>query len=248
MTPAISTVISYCSLDARFLEKCIQQAGAFSKEVVVVSADHRFNGDPEDSTLLNDVKARYPLVRFIELAWSDIETSRYWHNAMRWAGKEAVSTPWVMFLDADEIPEGERMRAFLAQQPMDQDAYIFSCYWYFREATFQAKKTEHCGLLIRRDLLDEEMVYSEHERWECKQHPNLKIADMVTDHGKSLIHHYSWVRTKEEMLKKVASWGHRHDRDWVADIEKEFSGPFTGRDFVHRYKYRKVINRFDIVL
>lgn len=248
MPNAISTVISYCSLDARFLEKCIQQAGAFSKEVVVVSADHRFNGSPEDTSALSEIRGRYPLVRFIELKWSDHSNSRYWHNAMRWAGKEAASTPWVMFLDADEIPEGERMRAFLEKQTMVQDAYVFSCYWYFRDATLQAKKTEFCGLLIRKDLLTESMVFSEHERWECKQHPQLKIADMVTDQGKSLIHHYSWVRTKAEMLQKVASWGHRHDRDWVADIEKEFSGPFTGRDFVHRYKYRTVINRFDIVL
>lgn len=248
MTNAITTVISYCSLDARFLEKCILQAGAFSKEVIVVSADHRFNGTPEDRQLLDELQIRYPLVRFIELEWTPHDNARYWHNMMRWVGKEAASTPWIMFLDADEIPEGERMRAYLAAQPMDQDAYIFSCYWYFRDATLQATKTEHCGLLIRCDLLTESMVFSDQERWECKLHPELKITDMVTDKGRSLIHHYSWVRTKAEMLQKVASWGHKHDRDWVADIEAEFSGPFKGRDFVHRYKYRRVINRFDIAL
>lgn len=122
MLPDISTVISYCSLDERFLEKCILQAGAFSKEVIVVSADHRFNGVPEDRRILDELQSRYPLVRFIELKWTPHDDARYWHNAMRWAGKEAASTPWIMFLDADEIPEGERMRAFLAQQPMDQDA------------------------------------------------------------------------------------------------------------------------------
>lgn len=57
---------------------------------------------------------------------------------------------------------------------------------------------------------------------------------------KPLAHHYSWVRTKGEMLKKVETFGHKSDRDWVALVEKEFSHEFSGKDFVSGYEYETV--------
>jgi hypothetical protein len=61
-----------------------------------------------------------------------------------------------------------------------------------------------------------------------------------------MFHHYSWVRTRDEMMKKVQSWGHKNDRDWVALVNEEFSAPFKGSDFVHGYKYKTVSPLFDI--
>jgi hypothetical protein len=51
------------------------------------------------------------------------------------------------------------------------------------------------------------------------------------------MHHYSWVRTKEEMLRKVKAWGHTNDKDWNTLIEEEFSREFNGKDFVHGYNF-----------
>ena len=53
---------------------------------------------------------------------------------------------------------------------------------------------------------------------------------------------------KDQAARDAAARVADYEHGWSADIEQEFSGPFKGRDFVHRYKYRKVINRFDIVL
>jgi hypothetical protein len=61
-----------------------------------------------------------------------------------------------------------------------------------------------------------------------------------------MFHHFSWVRTKEEMLTKVRSWAHRNDCNWTDLVEQEFTHEFTGRDFVHGYSYRTVPNVFDI--
>jgi hypothetical protein len=61
-----------------------------------------------------------------------------------------------------------------------------------------------------------------------------------------MIHHYSWVRTKEEMLRKVKSWTHSGDRDWVSQVEKEFAHEFNGTDFVHGYEYNIVENKFNL--
>jgi hypothetical protein len=52
------------------------------------------------------------------------------------------------------------------------------------------------------------------------------------------------VRTKAQMLAKVRAWGHRHDRDWPALVEAEFSGPFAGTDFVKGLKFDAVPNSF----
>jgi len=62
-----------------------------------------------------------------------------------------------------------------------------------------------------------------------------------------MIHHYSWVRTKEEMLKKVSNWGHARDKgDWKELVEMEYSRPFNGQDFLHNYQYIIVDNKFNI--
>ena len=55
-----------------------------------------------------------------------------------------------------------------------------------------------------------------------------------------MIHHYSWVRTYEEMLKKVKHWGNTKDKDWTTMVHKEFEKDFDGTDFVHNYEYNKV--------
>jgi hypothetical protein len=55
-----------------------------------------------------------------------------------------------------------------------------------------------------------------------------------------LFHHYSWVRSQDEMLKKVRTWGHRNERDWEALVKEEFSRDFSGKDFVHGYSFETV--------
>ena len=55
-----------------------------------------------------------------------------------------------------------------------------------------------------------------------------------------MVHHYSWVRSKKEMLKKVLSWGHKTDRNWKALVEKEFEKEKVNKDFIHGYEYEDV--------
>jgi len=78
--------------------------------------------------------------------------------------------------------------------------------------------------------------------------PNPKRRNVTDSNGAPLFHHYSWVRTKEEMIKKVSAWGHKNDRDWVSLVGEEFAAPFRGTDFIHGYKYQTVKPVFDILL
>jgi hypothetical protein len=121
----------------------------------------------------------------------------------------------------------------------------FECYWYFRQPEFQAVQTERCGVLYHRAYLTEELIYHPMERWsfEMTQTPRLNMARFD---NQIIMHHFSWVRTKEQMLKKVKSWAHQSDKHWVSLIEEEFKYSFRGRDFVHNYKFIEVENTFKI--
>ena len=78
-------------------------------------------------------------------------------------------------------------------------------------------------------------------REQCHEMLNVKKTRNVKGiNGKPMIHHYSWVRTKDEMLKKVLTWGHNKDRDWVKLIEEEFTRPFNGKCFVNNYEFKVI--------
>ena len=67
-----------------------------------------------------------------------------------------------------------------------------------------------------------------------------KIRDVLGLDDKPMFHHYSWVRTKEQLLLKVRCWSHNWERDWTKLVEEEFSRPFSGIDFVHGYSFLEV--------
>lgn len=48
------------------------------------------------------------------------------------------------------------------------------------------------------------------------------------------------------MIRKVKSWSHNLDRDWVTLVEKEFEHDFNGTDFIHGYSFKEVKNNFNM--
>jgi hypothetical protein len=114
-------------------------------------------------------------------------------------------------------------------------------YYYFRESRFRATELEDSATLVRKSLLNKELIVDYQDRnkaWVMLPEPKKR---MVTGpDGLPMIHHFSWVRTKEEMLRKVKSWGHAGERNWEEHVETEFSHPFSGTDFIHGYRYETV--------
>jgi hypothetical protein len=121
------------------------------------------------------------------------------------------------------------------------DAYTLANYWYFREPTYRATTLEDSVVLVRRFLVGEIDLKAKRERG---QFVGATTPRRVTWCGQPMVHHYSWVRTKAEMLRKVRSWGHRDKKDWVTLVEEEFSRPFNGRCFVHDYRFDVVEDLF----
>jgi hypothetical protein len=212
----------------------------------VACSDHFYDGKPEDKELLQKAKEENPDVEFVLLPF-DPETrekSQYWVTLSRWNALSRVNKniDYILFLDADEIVEGEKFASFLKSFPLSRFNILkLANYYYFRESCFRAGTFEDSVTLVKKSLLNREMVVDYGDRnkaWEMLPEPKQRMV-MGLD-SRPMVHHFSWVRTKEEMLRKVLSWGHAGERNWAELVEVEFSHPFNGKDFIHGYDYEDV--------
>ena len=243
----LTTMINFCSNDARFISYVIESAAPFSDEVIVPVCDHFYDGEPENRVVLDEIYARHPNVRFVEFAYDTRYAflgARYWTNMARQVGIAALrdDCEWGVFLDSDEVVDTDTFSQWLDSGVRDRCVSMRPVnYWYFREDRYQATTFEASALVVRRDQITHQGIFSTGERHGLHEFAKGKKDEWaLSADGRPMIHHYSWVRSQEEMLKKVRSWGHNLDKDWEALVRDEFSRPFDGKDFVHGYSYREV--------
>jgi predicted O-methyltransferase YrrM len=241
----IGTVINFCSLDKRFIGPCIDAVAPVSTRVVVPYADHLFDNTPENMAVIERVQRENPAARFVTFKYhhdmTEMLRSRFWHNYARWVGFSHIpeDCDWVLFLDADEIVETHRFQAFLEKGGFDiYDHLYFANYWYFREPRYRARQIEDSPVMVKREMITVNRMLHENERATFRRLPN-GLRRVAGADGKPMFHHYSWVMTQAEMLRKIRTWGHSRDtdRDWEALVKKEFSSEFSGKDFVHGYDF-----------
>jgi hypothetical protein len=244
----LSTVISYSSLEQRFLSALLSQSSIFSDDIILVIFKCLLNGKPENwEGMISQIRNLLPTAKISVLDYDPKGTGRYHHNLARWVGAQMAKHENILFLDGDEIPEGQIIHRILEENILsDFDGVDFACHWYFREPQHRAIQLEHCGLLVKKKIINESTMFSESERWHFRRLEGIRYAPMISIGGKPLMHHFSWVRTKEEMLNKVSGWGHKNDKDWTHLIEEEFAREFNGTDFVHGYQFETVSNKFNI--
>jgi hypothetical protein len=174
-------------------------------------------------------------------------------------GLNVISTSLVMLLDSDEIVEAAGLLRFVEVSDWSRlQAVKLANYWYWRLPTLRAKAyTEDSVVLVQgRHLgMDGAVLFSDLGRHGVVAHVEALCGrDAVARQargpdGRPIVHHYSWVRTREEMLVKVSVWGHCNDRpDWKTLVEKEFDTPFKGTDFLRGLTYERVPNQFGIEL
>lgn len=258
----ISTIVNFCSNESRFIKATLEQAQLFSQQVIIPVCDHFFDGTPENRPLLEQIYAAFPECLFIEYPylpqkipkkiWKKVDPAHFWHSLSRLIGfaslDEEVET--VLFLDADEVPDGKKFAEWLdCSDYRHHTALKLSNYWYFREPSNQALRFEDSVVLAQKRALELDILLHKDERDAIYNLlPGPKRRHVAGSDGAPMFHHYSWVRTKDEMLQKVRTWGHKGDRDWTALVHEEFAAPFRGTDFVHGYSYQSVKPCFDIRL
>jgi hypothetical protein len=249
----ISSILHYSTLDLRFLDANLKQLSKFSNEIIIPICTHFFNGENEDIDklrLTKNIISKYEKAKVKIFNWDGIKDNPcYYNNFSRKIGTELSTNKWLFFVDTDEIVDDSFLN--WVDTALDQNfTYWLTSYWYFRSPMYQAKTQEAQGLLIKRENCNWD-VNARTEREQALTGSNVIHGyhqKLLSKEGTPMIHHFSWVRTKEEMLKKVKNWSHCHDRNWSSLVEEEFSRPFNNTDFVHGYEYNIVDNKFNIVL
>ena len=246
----MEAVILYSSNDSRFAEACIQSLLDLNIRIHVITYSHMWNGSPEDTIKLNK-----PLIQFKEnklfnqycVDWKEDQTPWYWEGLGRYLGTQEVlnTNDYILYIDIDEIIDPEKFRIWIDSKNFNQyDALKLSTYWYWREPIYQAHQLEDSVVILKTSIAKQLQFQPGGREIYFNSTPN-SVRNVGNDDP--MIHHYSWVRTKEEMLNKVSNWGHAGDRgDWKSLVEEEFSREFNGTDFLHKYQYNTVKNKFNL--
>lgn len=247
----ITTIINYCTNDFRYLDLCIQSVKEFSSEVIIPVCDHFFDGQKENQYLLNLSYQNHPECTFVEYTYPknlpDHENSKHFlHSLSRFIGYNQANlhTEFVLFLDVDEIVDSHRFIKWLRKKKhFYRKACRFYSYFYFRESCYRAK--DHYplnALLIKKSALDSaQAILAVNERFGLYRYLEPDNQDFFFGLDNApLIHHYSWVRTQEELEKKVTSWGHAHEKNWLQSVRSEYEQEFILFDFIHYFHYEKI--------
>lgn len=234
----IAAVINYCTNDYRFLSKAIQEATHFAQQILVPVCDHFFDGSPEDRKLLVRSYRENQQATFIEFAFdvkqlytpyvkrdpADEDWVAFWHSTGRYLAFLYADSEidHFLFLDSDEIVEGARFRQWLDRESWRKwDAMWFNSYCYGLEATRRAPHLQMTALLAKRSALSPLKIFNSRERFGIiAAIAGPRSMQIMGCDGKPMLHHYSWVRPKNECLKKVRTWGKKHICDWEAWLEQ----------------------------
>jgi len=237
----LAAIVSFCTHDIRFFKKCIDSLRPFCSQIIVPVCDHFYNGEPEDRELLSRLYASYPGVIFVEFAYSEKQIygtfsklvanspywAQHWHNTSRLIGSYylAEEVDRVLFCDVDEI---------FASIPElgEEDAIRFATYWYDRRADMRATCHPEGPLLVRRLHLEDDLLLNQDERMGMFHRVKGKKIQSWKRGNKPIVHHYSFVRTEEELRCKIRRWGHHWERDWPSLLQEE-------GDVVRGYSYEK---------
>jgi hypothetical protein len=233
----ISTIINYCSNDYRFIKPVIDNALKVSQQVVVPVCSSFFDGSPENRYILNKTYKESPEAEFIEFPFVSKYRQKYGPhfppNVSRWVGFKYIKkdVDAILFLDSDELVDYERFNNWLNTPNLKKyDCFRFITYWYFRDITIRRKMFGRTIVMIKTPTITDSRIFTRKERLGLLQENNL--GRIMHSDGEPMFHHFSWVRTKKEMLKKVKTWSHCNDRQWDKFVEAEFSREFNGREFV----------------
>lgn len=181
---------------------------------------------------------------------------------------------WVLFLDADEVPEGRTVCKWWnaswglgsqSHQTMDRRVtYKMANWWYFLLPDVRSDTPQDSVLLVHSSNVTDAGLCDPQERDGILAHAclasssrssqqaqvqtvcsRMTMAVVSNDRSVIMFHHYSWVRSREDLLRKVQAWGHRGDAPWQELLEHAWRlvderGEVPSREFVHGTKLERV--------
>jgi hypothetical protein len=273
MKNELTTVINFCSGDRNFLEENVANIEHISDEIIVPYCTHLFSGNEDNIGIIESMKKDLPHVKFIEFGRDNIDIYSG-PNIARWVGFNNTKTEHILFVDADEIFDKDMIGKWYNNTDLSEiDFGNFDAYFYFLETKYQALRNdnwesavgyfeggngtgfinaikEFAGLIVKKDLINSDKIFHRHERWSFISDHGFK-KQIKTSEGETMLHHYAYVRDKDQMIRKTNNWAHKNDRPWAELTERYFndSDYFMNnefRDFVHGYQYKTIVPIHDI--
>lgn len=245
----IAVALTYCTNDYAFLKSCIDHISPCVDEIVVSMCDRMWNGDAENLKLMQKSADENPSAKFVSFEYNPSYGTMQHNMFSRMVAVANVETnpDYIMFLDADEIVETQRFIQWWDSQSSSEmmDGYSLLSYWYFRDFQYRAKDMPDADAIVilknNPSIINQSIYDIGYDRQSFFiKNPTTKKVRHCPIGETPFVHHYSWVRTKSAMLKKVSSWGHSKDRDWASAIHQEFDAPFRGHDLVFGKQYDTV--------
>ena len=244
----IEAVILYSTNDYRFFNTCIENLIQCGIRCHIVTYSHMWNGDTENKDLLSQSISAFShseLVSFYSIDWQPGQSPWYWEAVGRHLATNNVSdaSEHILYIDIDEIINVDEFNRWIESgEHKNLDCIKLAGYWYWREPVYRSGP-EYNTVMTRTNLAKQlPLIPGGREPYfTCSAN------QYYTDINYPLLDHYSWVRTKEQMLAKVKNWGHAQDRtDWIHNVEEEFSRPFNGKTFINEYAFETVDNKYNL--
>lgn len=208
----IATIITYSDINRPFIDFIIEECKKFSYQIILSQSSTYYDGSENKLYYPNDID-------IVDYNHTISKLPHLKHNLSRYYAYQKLSknVEYVLFLDADEIPEGDRFKEFLKQIDPETPSYKIANYFYFKSLRFQAIAVHDSPLLIKKDMIDIKELFGspiERDGMTTKHNHKNPTIRLATHDNKPLIHHYSWVNSKKNILKKITTWGHKDDFNW----------------------------------
>lgn len=265
MNESLGVIISFSTNELCFLDALLSQTSLISDDIVVSYGDKFFNGDDQDLTFLKEYATKYPKIKWtkynvdvnlnVNLRQGVIKRPMaYFHNLSRYYAIQQLknTSKWVLIIDADEIPEGNKFnQLYKSLHKKTDNCYKIACFWYFKELKYQARTYEDSPLIIEKKYLTKKNIFTDEERdgiyQDIKQscHRDIRNIDNLP-----VMHHFSFIRkNKKDLLKKLQNWGHIDDIFNGIDPQNFVNFIYCDdnvNDVIHKYDYNIVENIFQI--
>lgn len=242
----IEAVILYSSNDERFFRACVGNLLKIGIRCHVVTYSHMWNGCVESEEILTNSQtlfANNTLYNQYSVDWEEGQSPWYWEGLGRYLGTTQVldDSDYILYVDIDEIADSTRLQQWIHSEDCGiHDSYKLATYWYWREPIYRSNNIEDSIVLLKTSIAKQMDIC--HTGRECYFMAGRSRVRMVEKRD-PMFHHYSWVRTKDEMLNKVKNWGHASDRsDWTEKVNEEFSRPFNGKSFIGTTNNYEIVN------
>jgi hypothetical protein len=245
----LEAVVLYSSNDKRFFKACIENLLKCNIKVHVITYSHMWAGEKEDMHILeqsNHLFANEQNYGQYQIDWTPGQSSWYWEGLGRYLGTTQVSadSDYTLYIDVDEIVDPDGFVRWMSNDTYyNYDAMKLPNYWYWRKPEYRATVLQYNTVMLKTSIAKQLPLASGGR----EIYFNASSNQYMVPEEFACVHHYSWVRTREEMRNKVGNWGHNSDRsDWIAKVEDEFSREFNGTDFLNGYSYNVVENIFNV--